>query len=124
MTTADRAALLADVAAICIESMQYDTEHVIVLRLADNSIVPVTLKENKSGSLRLIIKDGLQIKHCRRGHVLIKETLLKNGYGYRCLVCTRARNRKKQQAHNKKYYCEHALKERDRVRRKRREAKL
>lgn len=123
MTSADRAALLSDVAAACLESMQYDAEHVTVLRLADNSIVPIELEPNKADNLRIVIKDGFHVKHCRRGHVLIKETMLTNGVNYRCLVCTRARNRKKQQAHNKRYYKAHAFKERERKRYERRNQK-
>lgn len=94
---------------------------VMTLRLADGSAVKVKTVLNQSGSLRLVTDSP--IRHCKRGHILIKETLLTNGINYRCLVCTRARNRKKQQERNKTYCKKHALKERERKRHERRNQK-
>jgi phosphoketolase len=61
-----------------------------VLRLADNSTVPIVIRPTPHGWMRAVTIDGEPIKRCKRGHVLIGDTryLRKDGY-YRCKVCVR-----------------------------------
>ena len=103
MTPAERAALLADVAAVCVESMQQDATDGIVLRLADNSTVYVTLKKNGGRGLRLVTSDGQPIRHCKRGHILLAETTyLTQKRGMGCLICRRLKAKRKRERDGEK----------------------
>lgn len=76
-----------------------------VLRLADNTTVPIVLRATRHGWLQAITIDGDPVQHCKRGHLLVRQTIYMRSNGAtECRICRRRRNGKKSRAKSLRYY--------------------